>query len=157
MNKHIAFIDLNNIIEEKGLVIKIFGPDSITIVNRILRNKNIYQLNESTLNIDYIIDKNNHIIDKVIISFNSLPIKNTVEIYCYNGLLTITKIIEILKKYQIELITEYEALLKELNNLKTNNKIEVISQLQDKYNNIKENKKIKFSKKTITKTKKFIN
>lgn len=149
MNKHIAFIDLNNIIEEKGLIINIIGPDSIAIVNRILRNKNIHQLNESSLNIDYIINKNNHIIDKVMISFKSIPIKNTVELYCYNGVSNIIEIIEILKEYKIEIITDYEILLEKLKN----NKFKLISQKQDKKNNIEESKTINFSKKTITKTK----
>ncbi len=80
-------------------IIRISGKDSINIVNKIVKKKNLNQVNTHTINYNHIIE-NNEIIDEVLISIMKAPktftTENVVEINCHGGIATTNKILELL-------------------------------------------------------------
>lgn len=80
-------------------IIRVSGDDSIEIVNKITKSKNLNKKNSHTINYDHIIDKNN-IIDEVLITVMKAPKtftkENIVEINCHGGIATTNKILELL-------------------------------------------------------------
>ncbi len=80
-------------------VIKISGTDSIKIVNRIFKGKNLLKVNSHTINYGFIIDKND-VVDEVLVSVFKAPKsftrENMVEINCHGGIVTTNKILELL-------------------------------------------------------------
>ncbi len=80
-------------------VIKVSGKDSIKIVNKIFKGKDLTKVNGNTINYGFIIDKNEEI-DEVLVSVFKSPKsytkENMIEINCHGGIITTNKILEIL-------------------------------------------------------------
>ncbi len=80
-------------------IIRISGKDSINIVNKIVKKKNLNQVDTHTINYNHIIE-NNKMIDEVLISIMREPktftTENIVEINCHGGIATTNKILELL-------------------------------------------------------------
>lgn len=80
-------------------IIRISGDDSISIVNKIFRGKNLEKVESHTINYGHIID-NEKIIDEVLVAIMKAPRTYTkedvVEINCHGGIATTNKILELL-------------------------------------------------------------
>ena len=80
-------------------IIRVSGKESINIVNKIFKEKNLNNVNTHTINYGYIVD-NNKIIDEVLVSVMKEPktftTENIVEINCHGGYITTKKILELL-------------------------------------------------------------
>ncbi len=80
-------------------IIRVSGPDSINIVNKITKFKKLLTYKTHTINYDYIVDENNNIVDEVLISIMKKPKtftkENIVEINCHGGIATTNKILEL--------------------------------------------------------------
>ena len=80
-------------------IIRVSGKESINIVNKIFKGKNLNNVNTHTINYGYIVD-NNKIIDEVLVSVMKEPktftTENIVEINCHGGYITTKKILELL-------------------------------------------------------------
>ena len=82
-------------------IIRVSGPDAISIVNKVSKSKNILEVPSHTINYDHILDKDK-IIDEVLISIMREPKtftrENIVEINAHGGIATTNKILEVLLK-----------------------------------------------------------
>jgi tRNA modification GTPase len=80
-------------------IIRISGNNSINIVNRIFKGKNLEKVNSHTINYGHIV-YNNEIIDEVLVSVMKAPktytTEDVVEINIHGGIATTNKILEIL-------------------------------------------------------------
>ena len=80
-------------------IIRLSGKESIEIVNKIVKNKNLNKLNSHTINYNHIVN-NDEIIDEVLISIMKTPksftTEDVVEINCHGGIATTNKILELL-------------------------------------------------------------
>ena len=82
-------------------IIRVSGPDSLTIVNSIFKGKDLTTVKSHTINYGYIID-NEKIIDEVLVSVMLAPKtftkENVVEINCHGAISTTLKIFELLQE-----------------------------------------------------------
>lgn len=80
-------------------IIRISGTESIKIVNKI-SDIDLEKVNTHTINYAHIINKNNEIIDEVLISVMKKPrtftTEDVVEINCHGGIATTNKVLELL-------------------------------------------------------------
>ena len=80
-------------------IIRVSGEDSINIVNKIFKGKDLTKVDSHTINYGHIID-NNEIIDEVLVSIMKSPKTFTkediVEINCHGGIATTNKVLELL-------------------------------------------------------------
>ena len=80
-------------------IIRVSGEDSIKIVNKIFKGKDLTQVDTHTIHYGYIID-NDKEIDEVLVSIMKAPKTYTnehiVEINCHGGIATTNKILEVL-------------------------------------------------------------
>lgn len=80
-------------------IIRLSGKESIEIVNKIVKNKNLNKLNSHTINYNHVVN-NDEIIDEVLISImkepRSFTTEDVVEINCHGGIATTNKILELL-------------------------------------------------------------
>ena len=80
-------------------IIRVSGDDSISLVNKMFKGKDLTKVKSHTINYGHIIDKNN-IIDEVLISIMKAPKTYTkediVEINCHGGIATTNKILELI-------------------------------------------------------------
>lgn len=80
-------------------IIRVSGKDSINIVNKIVKNKNLNQLKSHTIHYNYIVE-DAKIIDEVLISIMKAPktftTEDVIEINCHGGIATTNKILELL-------------------------------------------------------------
>lgn len=79
-------------------IIRLSGEDSINIVNKIFKGKDLTTVPTHTIHYGYIID-NNEIIDEVLVSIMRTPKtytkENIVEINCHGGISTTNKVLEL--------------------------------------------------------------
>ena len=80
-------------------IIRLSGKESIEIVNKIVKNKNLNKLNSHTINYNHVVN-NDEIIDEVLISIMKAPrsftTEDVVEINCHGGIATTNKVLELL-------------------------------------------------------------
>ena len=80
-------------------IIRLSGKESIEIVNKIVKNKNLNKMDSHTINYNHIVN-NAEIIDEVLISIMKAPksftTEDVVEINCHGGIATTNKILELL-------------------------------------------------------------
>lgn len=80
-------------------IIKLSGSNSINIVNKHFKGKDLTRVESNTINYGHIIDKQ-EIIDEVLVSVFKAPKtytkENVVEINCHGGIATTNKIFEIM-------------------------------------------------------------
>ena len=80
-------------------IIRVSGPESIKIVNKLFKGKNLEKVNSHTINYGHIIYKK-EIIDEVLISIMRSPktytMEDVVEINCHGGIASTNKILELL-------------------------------------------------------------
>ena len=80
-------------------IIRVSGPQSIEIVNKIFKEKNLLNCESHTINYGHIVD-NDEFIDEVLIMLMKAPKtftrENIIEINCHGGIATINKILELL-------------------------------------------------------------
>ena len=81
-------------------IIRVSGEDSISIVNKIFKGKNLENVDTHTINYGHIIDKDNNIIDEVLVSVMKAPrtftAEDTVEINTHGGISPTNKTLELL-------------------------------------------------------------
>lgn len=82
-------------------IIRVSGPDSIEIVNKIVKNKNLNIVKSHTINYNFILDKDK-VIDEVLISIMKAPktftCEDIVEINAHGGIATTNSILKLLLK-----------------------------------------------------------
>ncbi len=80
-------------------IIRVSGTDSIKIVNKIFKGKDLLNVNSHTINYGYIVE-NNKIIDEVLVSVmkepNTYTKENVVEINSHGSIASVSKILELL-------------------------------------------------------------
>ena len=80
-------------------IIRISGEESLKIVNKIFKGKDLEKCESHTINYGYIVD-NNEKIDEVLVSImlapKSFTRENVVEINCHGGIASTNKILELL-------------------------------------------------------------
>ena len=80
-------------------IVRVSGNNAVTIVNSIVKNKNLLTVKSHTINYNHIVD-NDEIIDEVLISVMLAPktftTEDVVEINCHGGISTTNKILELL-------------------------------------------------------------
>lgn len=80
-------------------IIRVSGPESIEIVNKIFKGKNLVEQQTHTITYGHIVD-NNKIIDEVLITIMCAPksftTEDVVEINCHGGIATTNKVLELL-------------------------------------------------------------
>ena len=80
-------------------IIKVSGPDAISIVNKMFKGKNLTEVPTYTINYGFIVDENNEKIDEVLVSIFKSPKTYTgediVEINCHGGIACTNKILEL--------------------------------------------------------------
>lgn len=80
-------------------IIRVSGPQSIEIVNKIFKEKDLLNCESHTINYGHIVD-NDEIIDEVLIMLMKAPKtftrENIIEINCHGGIATTNKILELL-------------------------------------------------------------
>lgn len=81
-------------------IIRVSGEDSINIVNKIFKGKDLTKVDSHTINYGFIIDENKIKIDEVLISImknpKSFTMEDVVEINCHGGISATNKILELL-------------------------------------------------------------
>ncbi|HAB66727.1 MAG TPA: tRNA uridine-5-carboxymethylaminomethyl(34) synthesis GTPase MnmE [Firmicutes bacterium] len=81
-------------------IIRISGEDSISIVNKIFKGKDLSKVPSHTINYGHIIDKNNKTIDEVLVSVMLAPktftTEDVVEINTHGGIAATNKVLELL-------------------------------------------------------------
>lgn len=81
-------------------IIRVSGDDSINIVNKIFKGKDLLKVKTHTINYGYIVDKCGKIIDEVLVSVMLSPktftTENTVEINTHGGIACTNKVLELL-------------------------------------------------------------
>ena len=79
-------------------IIRLSGEDSINIVNKIFKGKDLTKVSSHTIHYGYIVDKD-EIIDEVLVSIMKEPKtytkENIVEINCHGGISTTNKVLEL--------------------------------------------------------------
>lgn len=79
-------------------IIRLSGEDSINIVNKIFKGKDLTKVPSHTIHYGYIVDKD-EIIDEVLVSIMKAPKtytkENIVEINCHGGISTTNKVLEL--------------------------------------------------------------
>lgn len=82
-------------------IVRVSGNDSISIVNRVFKGKDLTKQESHTIHYGYIVDKE-EIIDEVLVSIMKAPrtytTEDVVEINCHGGITTTNKILETLLK-----------------------------------------------------------
>lgn len=80
-------------------IVRITGPNSIDIVNKIFKGKDLHKVDSHTINYGFIKDKE-EIIDEVLVSVMKAPktytTEDLVEINCHGGIATTNKVLELL-------------------------------------------------------------
>ncbi len=80
-------------------IIRVSGPESISITNKIFKGKNLTEVSSHTINYGYI-KENEEIIDEVLVSVMKAPKtftkEDVVEINCHGGITTTNKVLELL-------------------------------------------------------------
>lgn len=80
-------------------IIRVSGKDSIDIVNKIFKGKNLNKCKSHTINYGYIVD-GDEIIDEVLVSIMKSPktftMEDVVEINCHGGIASTNKVLELL-------------------------------------------------------------
>ena len=80
-------------------IIRVSGPESIDIVNKIFKGKNLKEVESHTINYGHIIN-NDLVVDEVLVSIMKAPKTFTkediVEINCHGGIATTQKVLELL-------------------------------------------------------------
>ena len=80
-------------------IIRISGNDAIPIVNKIFKGKDLIKVPTHTIHYGHIID-NNEILDEVLVSIMKSPktftTEDVVEINCHGGIITTTRVLELL-------------------------------------------------------------
>lgn len=81
-------------------IIRVSGEDSINIVNKIFKGKDLTKTNSHTINYGHIIDNDGKIVDEVLVSIMLSPktftAENTVEINTHGGIAATNKVLELL-------------------------------------------------------------
>lgn len=81
-------------------IIRVSGEESITIVNKIFKGKDLTKVSSHTINYGFIVDKNKKIIDEVLVSVMHAPktftAEDTVEINTHGGIAATNKVLELL-------------------------------------------------------------
>ena len=81
-------------------IIRVSGEEAISIVNKIFKGKNLENVDSHTINYGHIIDKENNIIDEVLVSVMKAPrtftAEDTVEINIHGGISPTNKTLELL-------------------------------------------------------------
>ena len=80
-------------------IIRVSGKDSIAIVNKIFKGKDLTQVSSHTIHYGHIID-NEEIVDEVLVSVMRAPktftVEDVVEVNCHGGIATTQKVLELL-------------------------------------------------------------
>ncbi len=80
-------------------IVRITGPNSIDIVNKIFKGKDLHKVDSHTINYGFIKDKK-EIIDEVLVSVMKAPktytTEDLVEINCHGGIATTNRVLELL-------------------------------------------------------------
>ena len=80
-------------------IIRVSGSDSIKIVNKIFKGKNLEEAKSHTIHYGYIVD-NDEIIDEVLVSIMKSPktftTEDVVEVNCHGGVATTKKVLELI-------------------------------------------------------------
>ena len=80
-------------------IIRVSGKDSIPIVNKIFKGKDLTQVSSHTIHYGHIID-NEEIVDEVLVSVMRAPktftVEDVVEVNCHGGIATTQKVLELL-------------------------------------------------------------
>lgn len=83
-------------------IIRVSGEEAISIANKIFKGKDLTTVDSHTINYGYIIDKNNKVIDEVLVSVMLSPktftTEDTVEINTHGGVASTNKVLELLLK-----------------------------------------------------------
>lgn len=83
-------------------IIRVSGEEAISIANKIFKGKDLTTVDSHTINYGYIIDKNNKVIDEVLVSVMRSPktftTEDTVEINTHGGVASTNKVLELLLK-----------------------------------------------------------
>ena len=81
-------------------IIRVSGTESIEIVNKIFKGKNLTQVDTHTINYGHIIDNEKNIIDEVLVSVMKAPrtftTEDIVEINTHGGIAATNKVLELL-------------------------------------------------------------
>ncbi len=81
-------------------IIRVSGEESIKVVNKLFKGKNLERVESHTINYGYIVDKSNNIIDEVLVTIMKSPKTFTrediVEINCHGGISTTNKVLELI-------------------------------------------------------------
>ena len=81
-------------------IIRVSGEEAISIANKIFKGKDLTTVDSHTINYGYIIDKNNKVIDEVLVSVMRSPktftTEDTVEINTHGGVASTNKVLELL-------------------------------------------------------------
>lgn len=81
-------------------IIRVSGPDSINIVNKIFKGKDLGNIQSHTINYGYIVDNCGKIIDEVLVSVMKAPktftVEDVVEINTHGGIACTNKVLEAL-------------------------------------------------------------
>lgn len=81
-------------------IIRVSGEESVEIVNKIFKGKDLTKVNSHTINYGHIVDKSENIIDEVLVSVMLAPktftAENTVEINTHGGIAPTNKVLELL-------------------------------------------------------------
>ena len=80
-------------------IIRVSGSDSIKIVNKLFKGKNLEEVDSHTIHYGHIVD-NNEIIDEVLVSIMKAPktftMEDVVEVNCHGGIATTKKVLELI-------------------------------------------------------------
>lgn len=80
-------------------IVRVTGPNSIDIVNKIFKGKDLHKVDSHTINYGFIKDKE-EIIDEVLVSVMKAPktytTEDLVEINCHGGIATTNRVLELL-------------------------------------------------------------
>ena len=83
-------------------IIRVSGEEAIEIVNKIFKGKDLTQVESHTINYGHIIDKEEKVIDEVLVSVMKSPktftTENIVEINTHGGIASTNKVLEELLK-----------------------------------------------------------
>ena len=81
-------------------IIRVSGEESISIVNKIFKGKDLESVATHTINYGHIINENNEVIDEVLVSVMKAPrtftAEDTVEINTHGGIAPTNKVLELL-------------------------------------------------------------
>ena len=81
-------------------IIRVSGEEAISIVNKIFKGKDLEKVDSHTINYGHIVDKDNNVIDEVLVSVMKAPrtftAEDTVEINTHGGISPTNKTLELL-------------------------------------------------------------